>query len=179
MSRLDAIWPRQGGDSPPLLTWMDRLARILAALGGAVIFGVALTVTVSVAMRVLGLQGVRGDFELVEMSCVWAAGLFLPLCQLKRGHVMVDLFTNSLAPRIRAAIDWVWLLGFAAAWAAVCFFTIHGLVEIRAYGDRTMLLSFPVWWSFVPAVLGTGAASVIAFAQALLPPRAVAPEVGH
>lgn len=173
------IWPEQGGGIPPLLTWMDRLARILAALGGAVIFGVALTVTVSVGMRVLGLQGVRGDFELVEMSCVWAAGLFLPLCQLKRGHVMVDLFTNWLVRRLRAAIDWIWLIGFAVAWAVVCFFTVHGLVEIRAYGDRTMLLSIPAWWAFVPAVLGTGAACIIAVAQAFLLPRDVVYGAGH
>lgn len=179
MSSWDAIWPRQGGGSPPLLTWMDRLARILAALGGAVIFGVALTVTVSVTMRVLGLQGVRGDFELVEMSCVWAAGLFLPLCQLKRGHVMVDLFTNWLSPRVRASIDWFWLVCFAFAWAVVCFFTFNGLVETWAYGDRTMLLSIPTWWAFVPTVLGTGAASIIGFVQAFLLPREVAPEVGH
>ncbi|WP_164738314.1 TRAP transporter small permease [Frigidibacter oleivorans] len=162
-----------------MLTWMDRLARILAALGGAVVFGVALTVTVSVVMRVLGLQGVRGDFELVEMSCVWAAGLFLPLCQLKRGHVMVDLFTNWLAYRVRAVIDWIWLIGFALAWAALCYFTVHGLAEIRAYGDQTMLLSIPVWWAYVPSVLGTGAASLIAFAQATLLPREAVSEVGH
>lgn len=162
-----------------MLTWMDRLARILAALGGAVIFGVALTVTVSVAMRVLGLQGVRGDFELVEMSCAGAAGLFLPLCQLNRGHVMVDLFTNWLPRHVRTSIDWIWLIGFALAWAAVCFLTFRGLAEIRAYGDRTMLLSIPVWWAYVPAVLGTCAASLIAFAQALVLPRAAAIQAGH
>ncbi|MFK7871096.1 MAG: TRAP transporter small permease [Roseobacter sp.] len=159
--------------------WMERLARLLAALGGLVIFGVALTVAVSVAMRNLGLQGIRGDFELVEMSCVYAAGLFLPLCQLHRGHVMVDLFTNWLPTPVTAAMDWIWLIFSAFAWAALCYFTLHGLTEIRDYGDRTMLLSVPVWWSFVPAVLGLGASAVIAFAQAFLLPRANTLQAGH
>lgn len=159
--------------------WMDRLARLLAALGGAVIFGVALTVSLSVAMRNTGLQGVRGDFELVELSCAYAAGLFLPLCQLHRGHVMVDLFTNWLPAPLVAAIDWVWLLFSVLAWAALCYFTMHGLAEIRDYGDRTMLLSAPVWWAYAPAVLGLGASSVIAFAQAFLLPRATTLQAGH
>lgn len=174
-----SIWPEQGGGRPSLLTWMDRLARVLAAIGGAVILGVAITVAISVVKRTLGFQGVRGDFELVEMSCVYAAGLFLPLCQLNRGHVMVDLFTNWLPYRVRAGIDWIWLIGFALAWAALCYFTFRGLVEIREYGDRTMLLSIPTWWAFVPAVLGIGAASLIAFAQALLLPREATVQTGH
>jgi TRAP-type C4-dicarboxylate transport system permease small subunit len=174
-----AIWPEQRGGTPSLLTWMDRLARILAALGGAVVLGVAFTVAVSVVKRTLGFQGVRGDFELVEMSCVCAAALFLPLCQLNRGHVMVDLFTNWLPYRARAAIDWIWLIGFALTWAALSYFTFRGLLEIREYGDRTMLLSIPAWWPFVPAVLGTGAASLIAFAQAFLLPRHVNVQTGH
>ena len=179
MTGWTALWPGQGGGTSPLLVWMDRLARILAALGGAVVFGVALAVTLSVVMRVAGLQGLRGDFEMVEMSCVAAAGLFLPLCQLNRGHVMVDLFTTWAPRRVQAGLDWIWLMGFALGWAAVCYLTFHGLLEIRAYGDRTMLLSIPVWWAYVPSVLGLGAASLIAFAQALVLPRQVTVQAGH
>lgn len=179
MSGWSAIWPEQGGGNPPLLVWLDRLARVMAAMGGVVIFSVAVAVTVSVIMRNLGLRGLRGDFEMVEMSCVFAAGLFLPLCQLARGHVMVDLFTNWLPQRIRAGIDWFWLLCFALAWAALCYFTLQGLEQIRGYGDRTMLLAIPVWWSFVPAVLGFGAASLIAFLQAFFLPGAAVQQAGH
>ncbi|WP_157937622.1 TRAP transporter small permease [Oceaniglobus roseus] len=162
-----------------MLVWMDRLARILAALGGAVVFGVAVAVTLSVVMRIVGLQGLRGDFEMVEMSCVAAAGLFLPLCQLNRGHVMVDLFTEWLPRRVRTGLDWIWLLGFALGWAAVCYLTLQGLAEIRAYGDRTMLLSVPVWWAYIPSALGTGAASLIAFAQVFVLPRQPIVQTGH
>ncbi len=179
MSGWSSIWPRQGGGHPPLYVWMDRLARMLAGFGGAVIFAVAVTVAISVVMRNVGLRGVRGDFELVEMSCAFAAGLFLPLCQFNRGHVMVDLFTNWLPLNIRAGIDWIWLFCFAVIWAVLCYFTIHGMMEIRGYGDRTMLLSMPVWWAFVPAVLGTGAASLIAFTQAFLQPKMISTQTGH
>lgn len=166
MSGWSEIWPRREDASSSGRLWMDRIARVLAGFGGAVIFVVAVTVTISVIMRNLGLRGVTGDFEMIEMSCAFAAGLFLPLCQLNRGHVMVDLFTNWLPFRVRAGIDWLWLLLFALVWAAICYFTFEGMNEIRDYGDRTMLLAIPVWWAFIPAVLGSGAASAIAFIQA-------------
>lgn len=165
MDGLSAIWPPQGGGHSPLYVWVDRLSRLLAALGGIVIFGVAVTVSISVVMRNLGLSGVRGDFELVEMSCAVAAGCFLPLAQLNLGHVKVDLFTGFLPLAARMMIDRIWSLCFALGWAALAYATVHGLLEIRDYGDRTMMLSIPVWWAFVPAVFGAAASSLIALAQ--------------
>ena len=166
-----AIWPAHGGGRPPVLVWTDRLSRVLAGAGGIVIFAVALTVTASVIMRNIGLRGISGDFELVEMSCAFAAGLFLPLCQLTKGHVMVDLFTNWMPPVVTAQIDRIWLLAFAIGWAILCYFMIHGLIEMRDYGDRSMLMSLPLWWAYVPAVLGAGGSSLIAFAQTIVPSK--------
>ncbi len=173
MSNWSDIWPRQGGARSPLAVWLDRISRVLAALGGLVIFGVAITVAISVVMRNLGLGSIRGDFELVEMSCAFAAGLFLPLCQLNRGHVMVDLFTNWLPSRAQRGLDWLWLLFFAAGWACLAVLTFHGMLESREYGDRTMLLSLPLWWTFLPALLGSAISCVIALSQVAWP-RAMA-----
>ena len=150
---------------PPLLIWLLRLATLSGAAGGAVILTVALIVSVSVVMRNVGLRGITGDFELVQMSCVYAAGLFLPLCQLNKGHVMVDLFTNWLPERIVARIDRFWTLIFALAWACLFFFMFRGMEEIRAYDDRSMLLKIPMWWGFIPSIVGTGLSSFIALAQ--------------
>lgn len=163
------IWPARRAGQSGLFVWLERLARVSAAIGGAAIFAVALTVTLSVIMRNIGLRGIRGDFELVELSCVFAAGFFLPLCQLSRNHVMVDLFTNWLPDRIRGGLDRLWLVIFALGWGALCWFTWHGLLDIRGYGDRTMLLRLPLWWAYVPSALGTAASALIAVAQILFP----------
>lgn len=165
MSIWSTIWPRQGGGNAPLFVWLNRLARLSATIGGVVIFGVALTVSVSVVMRNIGIGGVRGDFEMVELSSVFAAGLFLPLCQLTRNHVMVDLFTAPLPRGIVAALDTLWLGLFAIGWALLCYFTAHGMMDIMAYGDRTMLLRLPVWWAYVPSIIGSGLSCLIALAQ--------------
>jgi TRAP-type C4-dicarboxylate transport system permease small subunit len=149
----------------PLHIWLLRLATLSGAAGGAVILTVALIVTVSVIMRNVGLRGVTGDFELVQMSCVYAAGLFLPLCQLNKGHVMVDLFTTWLPRKILMRIDRFWTLIFAFAWACLFLYMFRGMEEIRAYDDRSMLLKIPMWWAFIPSIVGTGLSSFIALAQ--------------
>ncbi|WP_052700931.1 TRAP transporter small permease [Loktanella sp. S4079] len=158
--------------------WLDRLARVLAALGGLAILATALAVTLSVLGRNIGIGGLRGDFELVEFSCVLAAGLFLPLCQVSRGHVMVDLFTNWLPSAVRRVIDRLWLALFAAGWGALTVLTLEGMQDSMAYGDRSMMLSLPLWWTFVPSILGGGAACLIASAQVVWPGAMSTTEAG-
>jgi TRAP-type C4-dicarboxylate transport system permease small subunit len=104
MQPLGQIW-RAGADLSPLQRALLRLSTLSAALGGAIIFAASLTVTLSVVMRATGIGGIRGDFELVELVSAACASLFLPLCQLRRGHVLVDLFTNWLPLSVRHRLD--------------------------------------------------------------------------
>ncbi|WP_246002281.1 TRAP transporter small permease [Pacificibacter maritimus] len=138
-----------------------------AGLGGVIIFAASLVVAYSVVMRNLGFGGVRGDFELVELVCTTCASLFLPLCQLNKGHVMVDLFTLRLAPREQTRIDGIWTLCFAVVWGFLCWRLIIGLGHMYDYADQTMLLKAYVWWVYVPAVFGTGLSSLVALITGL------------
>ncbi|WP_444451920.1 TRAP transporter small permease [Rhodobacter capsulatus] len=149
------------------VTALDRLCTLSAGLGGAAIFAVSLTVTASVIGRNLGLGGIRGDFELTEIVATTAASLFLPLCQLKRGHVVVDLFTNWLPMRNRLQLEGLWTTVFGLFWASVAVWLCLGLIEVKGYGDRTMLLGVPVWWLHVPAIFGTGLSALVAFETAV------------
>lgn len=151
----------------PRRTVLDRLCTFSAGLGGAAIFAVSLTVTASVIGRNLGLGGIRGDFEATEIVATTAASLFLPLCQLKRGHVVVDLFTNGLPMRNRLQLEGLWTAVFGLFWASVAVWLCLGLIEVKGYGDRTMLLGLPVWWLHLPAIFGTGLSALVAFETAL------------
>ncbi|MFK7890073.1 MAG: TRAP transporter small permease [Granulosicoccus sp.] len=167
MSGWSSIFPKVEGAGASY-NWLLRLATCSGALGGVVILSVATIVTVSIVMRNTGLRGISGDFELVEMSCVFAAGLFLPLCQLKKGHVMVDLFTSWLPQPLIRSMDRFWTLLFAVAWLCLFFYMFTGMQEIREYGDRSMLLKVPMWWAFLPSILGVGLSGLIALAQVFL-----------
>ncbi|MDQ2093331.1 TRAP transporter small permease [Rhodalgimonas zhirmunskyi] len=161
------------GPRAPLLQILHRICIASAAIGGLVIFGAAFVVTYSISKSLLGFGAVRGEFELVELSCATCASLFLPLCQLNKGHVMVDVFTNWLPIVTIRSVDAVWTLLFAAGWAFLSWRILHGLLEIQGYGDRTMLLRAPVWWVYVPAVFGTGLSALVALVQgfSVLTPR--------
>lgn len=147
--------------------WLRTICIISAGVGGLTIFLASLVVAYSVGMRTLGLSGVRGDFELVELVCVVSASLFLPLCQLNKGHVMVDLFTLRLPQREQRRLDGIWTLCFAVVWGLLCWRLTIGLGEVHEYGDRTMLLNAFVWWAFVPAVFGTGLSAFVALITGL------------
>ena len=138
-----------------------------AAIGGLVIFGAAFVVTYSVLSSTLGFGAVRGEFELVGLACACSASLFLPLCQLNRGHVMVDVFTSKMPIKLNYYVDTFWTLIFALGWAFICWFLIHGMIEIHGYGDRFMLLRWPVWWAYVPAIFGTGISAIVALLQSV------------
>ncbi len=133
-----------------------------AALGGCAVVAVALTVTLSVTMRALTGSGIRGDFEVVQLGSAVAAFLFLPICQLKRRHVRVDLFSNWLPHRLRRGLDRGWEIVFALAWLAIAWRLYDGAVQQYDYGDRTMLLRWPLWMVYLPALLGTGLSIVAA-----------------
>jgi len=145
---------------------LDRLCTLSAGLGGVAIFAVSLTVTASVIGRNLGLGGIRGDFELTEFVAAACASLFLPLCQLKRGHVVVDLFTNWLPPRAQRRLEGLWTAVFGLFWLSIAGWLCLGLVEVRGYGDRTMVLGLPVWALHVPAIFGTTLSGLVAFEAA-------------
>ncbi|MCA0043167.1 TRAP transporter small permease [Celeribacter litoreus] len=155
------------GEHTPLFRTLRVICLAAAGLGGAVIFAASLAVTLSVVMRNIGIGGIRGDFELVELACAACASLFLPLCQFNKGHVMVDLFTLWLKPVTQRRFDGVWTLIFAVCWAFLTWRLVMGLLEMHDYGDKTMLLRAPVWWAYVPAVFGTGLSAIVALIQSL------------
>lgn len=155
------------GVQGPLFKVLRPICWTSAGIGGLAIFGAAIVVTASVIMRNVGLGGIRGDFELVELVCAACASLFLPLCQLNKGHVMVDLFTSWMPFKAQRRLDGIWTLLFAFVWGLLCWRLSIGLEEIHSYGDRTMLLRAPVWWVYVPAVFGTALSAIVAFAMSL------------
>lgn len=149
---------------------LERVCWWAAAVGGFAVVAVAFTVTLSVALRALTGGGIRGDFEVVELGCAVSAFLFLPICQLKRRHVRVDLFSNWLPRRWRGALERTWEIAFALAWLAIVWRLFEGVIVQYGYGDRTMLLRWPLWTVYVPAIFGTGLSILAALYIAWKPP---------
>lgn len=127
---------------------LDRVARGVACLGGAILVGMALITVASVIGRALlsiGLGPIRGDFEMVEAGCAIAVFAFLPWCQLNRGHVTVDIVADKLGGRRKAVLG---LLG------DITIAGISGLILWRLYlgfGEK-----FPYFSEGLRGALGMG-----------------------
>jgi TRAP-type C4-dicarboxylate transport system permease small subunit len=134
------------GEAPALL---DRIVTGVAVFGGLISLAIALTVIATVAGRNLRGEGVPGDFEYVQMGTAVAVFCFLPLCQLRRGNIVVDTFSAKWPPRLRAAVDALWDLVYAAIMGLLAWTLLQGALDTRTNGTATMVVGIPIW----PAVL--------------------------
>lgn len=161
--------------------WVEALARWFAYAGGVVLTAAALITTLSIigrAMLPLGLGPIRGDYELVGNGCALAVFAFLPWCQLRRGHVTVDIFVSPLPLRWQAALGflgdamitlcagvilWRLYLGFGEKFP-------YGSDALRAalsfgskpyYPESTYELAIPFWIPYAIALLGAAVFFVV------------------
>lgn len=142
---------------------LDRAARLSALAGGGVLVVLMLLSAASVAGRWLLGSPIQGDFEIVQLGLAVSIASFLPLGQTRGANIVIDFFTAGVHRRTRAVLDATGALLLAAAIALVAWRTGAGAVDIRASGERTMVLGLPVWIAYalmVPPLLLTALAGV-------------------
>ncbi len=154
---------------------IERVARVLAYAGGFLLSAIALMVCASIIGRALDgvafFGPITGDYELVEAGTAIAVFAFLPWCQLKKGHVAVDIVVQALPPRLKALsgligdilltivayiIAWRLFLGFGEKFP----YGSDGMREVLGMGYRpffaetTYELEIPVWIPYGLSWLG-------------------------
>ena len=147
-------------------SFLEQVARTLAIVGGLILVGLALMTVCSILGRAFifaGLSPIKGDYEMVEMGCAIAIFCFLPLCQLRRGHVTVDVFTNLFPPRVRIFLS---LLGNVALFLAAGLIAWRlwlGTIDKLSYGEETYELGLPLGYAYTAAMIGAVLFAVVAF----------------
>lgn len=149
-------------------------SRWLAYVGGFLLCGMALMTVVSILGRLgtgIGLSPVTGDYELVANGCALAVFSFLPFCQLKRGHVTVDILTTQFSLRAQAIFGLIgdaliatasWLilrqlwLGFGEKFpfGSDKMRDTLGMGYKPFFPETTYELEIPVWMPYGAALLG-------------------------
>jgi TRAP-type C4-dicarboxylate transport system permease small subunit len=128
---------------------------VLALAGGVLMLVVASLVTLSVLMRWLLGDGISGDFELVQIATALGAFAFLPLCQARRGNVIVDTFTAPLSERARRRLDALWDLTYAVLIAIIAWRLVLGALDAFASQTTSMVLGIPQGYAIAAcAVMG-------------------------
>ncbi|WP_421682753.1 TRAP transporter small permease [Stutzerimonas urumqiensis] len=126
---------------------LDRLSRLLALIGGVLLVAMTLMATYSIVMRTLFNEPLLGDVELVQMGCGIAIVFFLPLCQLRRGNVIVDVFTLHAPERVRRSLDAFGNLLMALAAGLLAWRSVIGTLDTYGNGEESIIMGLPMWWS--------------------------------
>lgn len=129
--------------------WLLAACKGFAAIGGLTLLAMMLMTVASVTLRGVIGKPIPGDFELVEIGSAVAIFCFLPWCQATGGNVAVDFFTQKAGPRAMHLMEALGSLIYLLIAALLLWRLIHGGLEMRQYGEQTMVLALPVWWSFV------------------------------
>jgi TRAP-type C4-dicarboxylate transport system permease small subunit len=146
---------------------LERLARACALLAGALIaFMVVLTCGSIIGRETVG-HTITGDFELVGLATGAAVGLFMPLCQLHRGNIVVDFFTARAPRNVNRALDRLGALLLAVCCALLAWRAALGGLSSWNSHSSTMLLGVPEWLAYAPMVPGFGLTAIIGLKQAL------------
>ena len=155
---------------------MDRLARVLAYLGGIVLTAIAIMTVISTIGRAfvglqIGLGPIPGDFELVEAGTAVAIFCFMGWCQLNQGHVTVDVLADRLPTSINLLLILIgnlliFAVAFIIAWRLwmgfgeqVTWFS-QDVRDMLGFGykpftnNSTYILGMPFWYSYSLAFVG-------------------------
>lgn len=126
----------------------------LLLIVGATALNVAAFALDMVARPMGGSVGVFSGYEDFVRLIVSAAVLMLfPYCQMRRGHVAVDLFVERLPLAVQRAIDAVSLIGMALLVGFLLYWMSIGMIETRADGAVSRVLGWPEWLFYLPGLI--------------------------
>lgn len=127
--------------------------RAWALVGGLILAALALMTAASAVMNLVANRPIAADYELMKHFVAIAVFTFLPWCQLVGANVSVDIFTERMGPRAKAAMA---LLGavLAGAFAALLLVQMYGGMQgYLRFPEETAVLKLPLWTAFPPILL--------------------------
>ena len=134
-------------------SYLGRVSTLFALTGGFIMLILAATTVASIVGRSTIGQSIVGDYEITEMGLAMAVFLFLPECYLRKGHVIVDLFTANSKPSTLRFLDTFSDVVFTiVAFVFAYRMSLSGL-EAKEYLEQSMLLELPTWWTFIVGVI--------------------------
>jgi TRAP-type C4-dicarboxylate transport system permease small subunit len=158
-----------------LSTRIGQLARIWAIAGGLATLAIVLVTTTNVGLfalnrlaRMFGgdVAGLPGYEDFVSLAVGAAAIMFFPLCEWRRGHIAVDVFTEKLPQRFQNGLDRTWsavtclLALFLAYWMTI------GMLESRDDHALSPVLGWPIWPFYLPGIISLIIWAAVASLQA-------------
>ena len=143
------------------------LAQACAVLAGCLLTVITLMTCVSLIGRNTTGWTIVGDIELSASAAGAAIALFLPWCQIRRGNIIVDFFTQGASEAARSGLDRFGALLYAAVMALLTWRTGIGGLNAWRSQSGSMMLGFPEWVVYAGIVPPLALCAVIGGVQAM------------
>lgn len=140
---------------PSLHIYIEKATRLFALAGGAMLILLALLTIISVIGRTInayGLGPIQGDFELVENGTAFVVFCCLPYCQIRFGHVSVDILARSFPIWLSYLINVISQLGMMVIAVIITRQLYFGMMDKYQWGETTFILALPAWWGYALAL---------------------------
>jgi TRAP-type C4-dicarboxylate transport system permease small subunit len=165
-----------------MLGFIHKMAKALAVAGGIVLLLIVIVTCSSVMGRGLNTLGnsdfveaylpflesllkffgpINGDYELVEAGTAVAIFMFLPWCQLSRGHASVELFTSLLPAKPNRFLALLWEIVFSLVIILITWRIYEGMISKLRNGETSFLLQMPIWWPYAICTFTACIASIV------------------
>jgi TRAP-type C4-dicarboxylate transport system permease small subunit len=145
---------------------LDALARLCAVLAGLLLTGITLMTCASLVGRNTTGWTITGDFEISGFAAGAAIALFMPLCQARRGNIIVDFFTARASMATQHRLDRFGAALLALAMALMTWRTTLGGISAFKSQAGSMMVGVPEWWVYLAMVPALALTAVIAAVQA-------------
>ena len=145
---------------------LQDLARLCAVAAGVLMTAITLLTCVSLIGRNTTGWTIVGDFELSASAAGAAVALFMPWCQVRRGHIIVDFFTTGASARNQMRMDRIGALLMGAVMVVLAWRSTVGGLSAWTAQSGSMMLGFPEWIVYCGIVPPLALCAVIALHQA-------------
>ena len=140
---------------PSLHIYIEKATRLFVLAGGAMLILLALLTIISVIGRTInayGLGPIQGDFELVENGTAFVVFCCLPYCQIRFGHVSVDILARSFPTWLSYLINVISQVGMMVIALIITRQLYFGMMDKYQWGETTFILALPAWWGYALAL---------------------------
>lgn len=138
----------------PLGRQLLAASKVSAIAGGLIFVAIVIMSIVSIVGRKLFSAPVPGDVEMLQMAAAFASASFFAYCHLNGGDVKVDFFTAKASATTVHRLDALGSLLVGLFGAVITWRSAVGALSVRAAGETSMILGWPVWVAQILMVPG-------------------------
>jgi TRAP-type C4-dicarboxylate transport system permease small subunit len=144
--------PGRPAAPPRAVAALAAIVRLWAVAGGLIAVALAVMSALSAISNLALGRPFPADYELVKHLTAIIIFMFLPYCQLTGANVTVDIFTEGMGERPKAA------MAFLASLLAIGFSLLLlrqmwlGWSSYLVFVETTPILGLPLWTAFPPMI---------------------------